>query len=207
MSQIKLGTSGLPLSGLIPRGATIITKQTANPNVPGNTAVLAAFVTKQTALETALANAAAARETSKNMTDAVKDAVVEWRGALGDLAAFTQSVTGGVTVKITSAGFEVRDEPTPTPIPAQVVSLNVYLTETPGHSRLEWDMVDRAEGYMVQGSPDPITSTSWTQPTFSPRATFSVNGAVAGQPYCYRVAAINSAGQGPWSEPAQRPVM
>jgi hypothetical protein len=207
MSQLKLGTSGLPLAGLIPRGATIITKQTGNANVPGNTAVLAAFAAAQSALATAMANAADARETSVNMTLIVKDAVAAWRSALSDLGAFTQCATGGEPVKITSAGFEVRDEPTPTPIPGQVLSVNVFLTETPGHSRLEWDMVDRAEGYMIQGSPSPITETSWTLSTFSPRASFNGNGAVAGQPYWYRVAAINSAGQGPWSEPAQRPVM
>ena len=101
----------------------------------------------------------------------------------------------------------MRGTPSPLPLPDQVMSLNVLLNGSPGHSKLNWEAASGADGYLVQGSPDPITATSWTQSIVSTRTTFVANGATAGQKYWFRVAAFNAAGQGPWSEPSSRPVM
>lgn len=207
MSQIKLNLHKLTLEQKLTLGTNIITASTTNPNVPGNTAVLAAFSTAQTELEDALAAAVAARMVSKTKTTEQYDAEGVWADKLNTLAAFTQSATGGDGAKIESAGFALRDTPEPVPVPGPVLSLNVFLNSEPGHSKLTWQPTAGAEGYLVQGSPDPITPTSWTQSIVSTKATFQANGAVAGQKYWYRVAAFNAAGQGAWSTPAQRPVM
>jgi hypothetical protein len=207
MSQIRLGISQLTLEQKLTLGQNIITASTSNPNVPGNTAVLAAFTTTQTALEDKLAAAVAARATSKTCTTEQNDAEAAWVAKLVALASFTQSATAGDQAKIESAGFSVRGTPAPLPVPDQVMSLNVLLNGSPGHSKLIWEPVAGAEGYLVQGSPDPITPLSWTQSIVSTKTTFLGNGATAGQKYWFRVAAFNAAGQGPWSEPASRPVM
>ena len=207
MSQIKIGVTGLPIGDKILRGQNIITKSTGNPNVPGNTVPLAAFAAKQTAFQTAVADAIAKREAAKNATLAQDVAEGLWRASLTLLAAFTENATGGDAVKFTTAGFEARGGNTPTPVPEQVLSVNVFLNSTPGHSRVTWGGVERADGYLVQGSPDPITPTSWTQPIVSTKTAYPANGAAPGQKYWYRVAAFNAAGQGPWSAPAERPVM
>ena len=207
MSQIRLGLSRLTIEQKLTLGQNIITASTSNPNVPGNTAVLAAFSTTQTALEDKLAAAVAARSTSKTCTTEQDDAEALWDDKLVALASFTQSATGGNAAKIESAGFGVRGTPTPVPLPEQVMSLNVMLNGSPGHSKLNWEGVSGADGYLVQGSPDPITATGWTQSIVSTKTTFLGNGATAGQKYWFRVAAFNARGQGPWSEPASRPVM
>lgn len=207
MAIIKINVDGLPLAQKLARGQTIITMETANPNVSGNTAVLAAFSTAQTALQAAEQAALAARETSKQLT-AARDALeVEWRNALMVLAAFTESATGGDPVKILTTGFEVRGPATPKPPLEPVMSVNVRLNGSPGHSNLSWQAVAGADGYMVQGSPDPITATSWTPAVISMKTRLKANGAIAGQKYWYRVAAFNAEEQGPWSEVAPRPVM
>ena len=207
MSQIKIAVSNLTIADKILRGQNIITKSTANPLVPGNTVPLAAFSTKQTAFQTAVADAIAKREAAKNATLVQDVAEAEWRAALMLLAAFTENATGGDAAKFTTAGFEVRGGNTPTPVPGQVLSVNVFLNGTPGHSRVTWAGVERADGYLVQGSVDPITPTSWTQSIVSTKTVFNGNGAAPGQKYYYRVAAFNAAGQGSWSVPAERPVM
>jgi hypothetical protein len=207
MSTIRLGISQLTLEQKLTLGQNIITASTSNPNVPGNTAVLAAFTTTQTALEDKLAAAVAARAASKTCTTVQNDALAAWTDKLVALAAFTQSATAGDQAKIESAGFSVRGTPASVPVPDQVMSLNVMLNGAPGHSKLTWDAVFGADGYLVQGSPDPITPLSWTQSIVSTKTTFLGNGATAGQKYWFRVAAFNAAGQGPWSEPASRPVM
>lgn len=207
MAQIKIAVSDLPIGQKLLRGQNIVTKSTNNPNVPGNTAPLAAFAAKQTAFEDAVQNAIDKREAAKNATIAQLDIEAEWRAALTLLAAFTENATGGDPVKFTTAGFDVRGSATPTPEPGQVLSVNVFLSGGPGHSRITWAAVDRADGYLVQGSPDPITGTSWTQSIVSTKTTFKANGAAPGQKYWYRVPAFNAEGQGAWSEPAARPVV
>ena len=207
MSQIKIGVNGLTIGDKILRGQNIITKSTGNPNVPGNTAPLAAFSAKQTAFQNSVADAIAKREAAKNATLVQDVAEGQWRASLALLAGFTENATGGDAAKFTTAGFEVRGGNTPTPVPEQVLSVNVFLESSPGHSRVTWGGVARADGYLVQGSADPITPASWTQPVVSTKTVSSANGAAPGQKYWYRVAAFNAAGQGSWSAPAERPVI
>lgn len=207
IAMIKYSVSNLTISQRVLKGAEIVTKETANPNVPGNTAVLATFSTAQTAFAAAVAAALAARENAKQATAAQDAAEAEWRSALALLASFTETATGGDPVKILTTGFDVRNSSTPTQPPASVENLMVKLDDAPGHSKLTWKPMARAEGYLVQGSPDPITATSWTASMLTSKASFKGNGATAGEKYWYRVAAFNGAGQGPWCQPASRPVM
>jgi hypothetical protein len=207
MATIALNTSKLPVTDKLVKGQIIITQSTSNPNVPGNTAALAAFTTAQEALQAANAAYETNRQAGTQLLTARENAVAAWSAALNGLAGITELATGGDAEKIESAGFDVRNSPTPSPVPEQVLSVNVFLTTTPGHSRITWEPVDRAEGYLVQGSPEPITPASWTQSIVSTKTIFGGNGAIAGQKYWYRVAAFNAAGQGAWSEPALRPVM
>ena len=52
-----------------------------------------------------------------------------------------------------------------------------------------------------------MTDTSWSFLTTTTGASHYGNGATAGQKRWYRVAGVNSMGQGPWSDPSLRPVM
>jgi hypothetical protein len=207
MSIIKLNIRNLSVAAKIAKGQNIITKETANPNVPGNTAVLAAFAAKQTALEAANQAVLAAREAGRLATLAQTNAEYEWRGALTLLAAFTETATGGEAEKILTTGFDIREAGTPIPLPGAVENLMVKLNGFPGHSKITWKPISGADGYVIQGSVDPITATSWTEPVIATKASVNGNGAAPGQKYWYRVAAFNAAGQGPWSQPASRPVM
>ena len=207
VSQIKLGLGQLSVPEKLTLGQGIITASTSNPNVPGNAAALAAFTATQTALSGKRAAAATARTTSKTCTTDQANAEAAWTAKLLALATFTQSVTDGEALKIESADFAIRGTSVPLPLPEQVMSLNVLLNGSPGYSKLYWEAAPDADGYLVQGSPDPIAATSWTQSIVSKKTTFHGNRATAGEKYWYRVAAFNSAGQGPWSAVVERPVM
>ena len=186
MSIIVTNTSKLPVLDKLAKGQDIITKSTANPNVPGNTAVLTAFSTAQTAREVAL-------ET--------------WTAKLNALASFTESATSGDAGKIESAGFAVRaprTPPQPLPAPTGVVAST---NGTPGHTLLDWPPLAGAKSYNVEISPDPITPTSWAFACSCTTSRADVNGAEPGKLYWYRVAGVNGKGQGPWSAFVPRPVM
>lgn len=207
MSIIVTNTSKLPLPEKLLKGQDIITKSTGNANVPGNTTVLAAFTTAQTALQTTLNAEIAARSAVTPAMTAREVALDTWTAKLSALASFTESATSGDAGKIESAGFAVRAPRTPPqPLPAPT-GVKASTNGTPGHTLLEWPPLAGAKSYNVEISPDPITPTSWSFACSCTTSHADVNGAQAGQLYWYRVAGLNAKGQGPWSLAVPRPVM
>jgi hypothetical protein len=89
----------------------------------------------------------------------------------------------------------------------QILNVKVGFTGMPGHSTVAWKRESNAEAYVLERSPDPITPTSWDNLATVTEAKFEGNGTVPGLKYWFRVAGVNRLGQGPWSEPALRPVM
>jgi len=207
MAKIKTNVSHIPVPQKLIRGAEFITMGTSNPNVPGNAALITAMTAAQTTLQAAEAAAEEARNTAKQKTADRNAARAAWMTAVTNLAGFTQSATSGNAGKILSAGFDIANPPVPLPVPVAVTGLTVALNGTPGHSKVSWNGVPEADGYLVQGSPDPITPTSWQMPQIAMKPACDTNGATAGQKYWYRVAAFNAAGQGPWCPVTERPVM
>ena len=207
MGLITTNVSKLSLANKLVKGQEIITKSTSNPDVPGNATVLAAFVAAQTALEDAMNDEVAARGAVTQKVTVRNAAQAAWTTALNALAGFTESATDGEPAAIESAGFGVRSSRTPPqPLPAPI-KLVAKTNGTPGHTLLSWEPLAGAKSYVVQISPDPMTATSWTFACSCTTAAADVNGAEAGKRYWYRVCAVNGKGQGPWSEPACRPVM
>ncbi len=207
MAIIAINTSQLPLAQKLVKGQEIFTKSTANPNAPGNTAPLAALSTAQAALTAANAAVEANRLDARELILTRDAALVVWNSAVTSLAAFTESVTAGDAVKIVSTGFDVRAAATPAQPLGQILNVRVSFTGVPGHSEVRWKREGNADAYVVQRSPEPITETSWINQGTVTEARFEGNGATPGVKYWYRTAGVNRLGQGPWSEPALRPVM
>ena len=175
--------------------------------MPGNAFALADLVAAQTALVNAQNAEVAARGTVAQKMAERENAETAWLTALNALAGCTQSATDGYAVAIESAGFGVRAGRTRTqPLPAPE-GLIAKTNGTPGHTLLTWPPLAGAKSYLVQSSPDPITPASWAFSKSCTTASADVNGAQPGQRFWYRVAGVNGKGQGPWSEPACRPVM
>lgn len=207
MAKIKIDVTRLSVAQKLIKSAEFVNLGTANPNVPGNAASIAALTAAQAALQVAECAAEEARTTAKQRTSDRDAALEVWTTAVTNLAGFTQSATGGDPGKILSAGFDVRKPPAPVPTPQGVLGLTVRLNGSPGHSLVSWEAEAVADGYLLQGSPDPVTPTSWQTPVTSTKTKIDANGASPGEKYWYRVAAFNSGGQGPWSQAACRPVL
>jgi len=207
MSAIALNINKLPIPAKLIRAQDIITKSTTNPNVPGNTAPLATLTAAQATFTAANAAYESNRQAGTQLMTARENAETAWLTALTGLAGFTESATAGDAEKIESAGFDVRAEPTPPQPVVQVENVRVKFDGMPGYSLVQWDRQANADAYVVQCSPEQITPASWKNMGTVTRAKFQGNGATPGQPCWYRVAAVNALGQGPWSDPALRPVM
>ncbi len=207
MATVATNTSKLSIPEKLVKGQEMITMSTSNPKVPGNAALVAALNTAQAALVAANAAYEQGRQDSKQMKSARNNALESWNGAVNGLAAFTESATGGDETDILSAGFAVKAPPSPPQPVGQVMNVRVGYTGDPGYSEVRWKRESNADAYVVECSPDPITETSWKSMGTVAEVKFVGNGATPGQKCWYRVAAVNRAGRGPWSEPALRSVM
>ena len=207
MAIIAINVSTLTLPQRLVKGQQIITMSTGNTNVPGNTALVTALTAAQAVLNTGNNAYEEARQTLKGLL-ATRDAgLVNWNIAVTNLAAFTESATAGDADKILTTGFDVRSAGTPPQPVTQVENVKVTYTGMPGYSAVQWKRETNADAYVVERSPEPITATGWDNVGTVTEAKYTGNGATPGQKYWYRVAAVNKLGQGPWSEPALRPVM
>lgn len=180
---------------------------TGNPNVPGNSAVLATFNNLQADLVAANEAHSNAQKSLDELMSARDTALAPWNNGLTTLAAFTQSVTQGDETKILSTGFDVRSAPAPTPPAGAPGPLTLKLNGSPGVTKLSWPPVSEAKSYLVEQSPDPITDTSWVQVGTPTKDSCDAAGAEPGKAYWFRVAAVSTAGVGRWSGLASRPVM
>jgi hypothetical protein len=207
MPTIATNTYRLPIAEKLQRGQTIIELSTGNPNVPGNEAALAAFASVQGELAAAHAAYIAATQHAQMLLTVRDNLVAKWNTALNGLAGVTECATGGEPEDILSAGFDVRSRKSPPHPVAQIFGVAVRYTGTPGYSDVTWQRDPAADAYRVQWSAEDITADGWREVGVVTEASFTGNGATPGQRCWYRVAGVNRLGQGPWSEPALRPVM
>ncbi len=207
MSNITILVAELTNLQKLFRGEDIITKGTGNSNVPGNGPALTAFSAAQAAFQAAEAAMEAHRTAGATITATRDAALTVWMRDLTSLAAFTESATGGDPEKILSAGFGIKAPPSPPQPVGQVQNVRVAFNGEPGKSVVRWKRDANADAYVIQCSQDPNGEGNWVYMATTPEPKFTGNGAIPGKPCWYRVAAVNRLGQGPWSEPALRPVM
>lgn len=207
MAQITTNIGGLSVPQKITKGAVLVLKSTNNPLVPGNGPSLTAFSTSQNALFAAQTAMTAARETLRQATVARDEAETAWDTRCTLLADFTQTATAGNENAILSSGFGVRSANTPSQPLTAPENLKVATNGSPGVSKLRWSPVPGAVSYLVQCCADPITPAGWQQVETGTKTNIEIPGAVPGEPCWFRTAAVGPAGNGPWSEPARRPVM
>lgn len=205
MAKVKTNIHKLTKAGELLYGDNLVAKAPAGPPPAGSP--LAAFLAAHADYKAKNAASASTRMTSKTATTEEKASRQAWKQAVSIYAASVQSSTGGDAAAIQTLGFDVQQPPTPMQPVGQVLNLKVVLTELEGYSRLSWDADPQATHYVIESSVDPIVAGSFKFYATSDVPFYTGNGAVAGQKCWYRVAAVNTLGQGGWSDPAQRPVM
>lgn len=143
--------------------------------------------------------AQAAARTATLAKDAARAALEAGLTSRGD---YVQQASAGDEAKILSAGFEVRATPAPVgALPAPVDFLPTMGT-VPGTMKTGWKAVRGAVSYIVEWHEHTV-QTGWSQ-AFSTKSRFTVTGLDSGKTYIFRVAAIGSAGPGPYSVEAAR---
>jgi hypothetical protein len=172
------------------------------------------FATPSPALET-LSEAAAVLESAYNAAQQARanaktqTSIMGQKSATLDLllmqeASYVQSSSGGDKAKIESAGFDVRDTPTPIgqlPPPSEPKAAP---SQHSGAINLSWKKVRGAKSYLIERALDSNQPREWAVATMSTKTKAVVNTMTSGLRYWFRIAAVGSAGPGAWSEPISK---
>lgn len=207
MAIIATNTSRLSVVNKCERGKTIITMSTDNPRVPGNEAALAEFSAVQEELVAANDAVVAAQGALRALLTRRDGIEKKWDRQIAQFAGVTEAIANSDPGAITSAGFGVRGvNARPQPLPAPE-NLQASTNGFPGRTKLTWDVLDGAMVFLVEMTLDPNGQVDWKRMKTSTKTTCEVDGAIPGKPAWFRIAAVNPAGQSPWSVAAMRPVM
>ena len=199
MAKVKMGTSKLTVPQKIQFVRAVIIEMTGNPNFVTPAPTLAAVGTAATSLETGYGEALAARMAAKAKTAAMEAADDALDVLVSQLANYVQNTSGGQAAKIESSGFGVCQIPAP-PIGPLSAPTDIVVTpnEAAGTMNMDWQPVRGANSYTIERAVDaPVLA--WTPVLATTKSKAVVNTMTSGTRYWLRVAAIGTAGQGPWS--------
>lgn len=202
MAKVKLELQDKSDASLLVFAQTHITDMTGNANYPTPAPTAAVFdplVAAYSAKLEASDQAQAAARTATLEKDAARAAL---EAALSERGDYVQQASGGDEVKILSAGFQVRAQPTPVgQLPAPVDFLPT-MGDLAGEIDCTWSAVKGARSYLLEWHEHTV-QTGWSQ-AFPTKSRHAVTGLVSGKTYVFRVAAIGTAGPGPYSVEAAR---
>lgn len=204
MAKIKLNIRTLNAAARYAYGQQIIAALTGNANFPTPGAVLTNFTTANTGLNTKSNAAQTARQASQQATTELTDTSLDWEAKIILLANYVELTAEGDAAKIQSAGFDVRGPAAPVgPLPAPA-NLSATMGDLAGVIDLHWDAVNGARSYIVQQNTNPTNEPGWTQTCVITSSSCSAPGLTSGTVYYFRICAVGTAGQGPWSDVAQK---
>ena len=201
MKSIKVGLDGLTALDKVAKALFIEGKLTGNPNFTTPQPPVADITTARETLEMAIA---AALNGGRDATFAKNTAEAELDELLVQEAGYVVSIAGGDEAMILSAGFDVRKPARPIgPLP-KVANLHADLTDQIAEILADWDVTRGAHEYEVQrNSGDPAVEAGWQMIAFTTRSKFLDTRLASGSTHWYRVRARGTAGDGPFSDPAQ----
>lgn len=204
-AKVKLSLSELNITQKVTLTQTVVTQSTGNPNLPTpTTPTLAALTAGANDLDAKFLTAEGARQASQTATANQNNSEDQLDLLLTQFGNFVENATGGDEAKILSTGLSVRAPSSPIGDLPQVANLTVSAGDNAGELDAQWDSVRGAKSYRIEKSLDPITATGWSLADVVTRSKGTISGLTSGTKYWLRVAAIGTAGQGPWSDPATK---
>lgn len=204
MPKVKLNLQGLSTLEKIAKARQIVTAMTGNANFTTPHPTLAQLTTGADELESAYSETQNTKQSLQTKISIQYDKEKELEAQLRQIGAYIESVGGSDESTILSAGVDVRSAASATIAPTPPTSLIATDGDEEGELDLHWDKVKGAKSYIIERSEDPPTTTSWGHATVVLKSSATINGLTAGTRYWFRVAAVFSAGQSGWSDPATK---
>lgn len=200
MNQIKLGLNSLSIPDKIQFGRQIVLAMTDNSNFPTPNPTLAALLDSSETLEDSYNEALAARQAAKAKTSVQDDDGANFDLVLMQLANYVENASNGDKAKIESAGFSLRNPPSPIGALPAPEDLQAVPSQHAGTADVSWNAVRGAKAYCIERAVD-AQELDWGVIGMSTKKEASLNSMVSGRRYWFRVAAIGAAGQSAYSDP------
>lgn len=199
MSYAKLALDGLTIPAKIQYARRLGAAINSNPYFPAPSPSPVQIITKADELEAGFNEALAARLASKTKTGLLDDQSAGLDLLISQLASYVDNASAGDAAKIESAGFAIRATPRPFGELAAPTDLQVSPSQYPGSADMRWKKVTGAKAYLVERAADG-PALNWQLIGTSTKGEAAFNSMVSGTKYWFRVAAVGTAGQSPWSD-------
>jgi hypothetical protein len=206
MAKVKLNLRSLSTTEKTAKARQIVSSLTGNPHFTTPHPPLAQITSSADALDEAFADVQTAKQTVLTKNSILRERNDELDSQLRQLAAYIESISGDDESAILSAGVNVKNVVSShigTPLIAPT-GLNAAEGDHDGEIDLNWDKSKNAKSYVIERSVDPPTATSWMHETVSLKSSTTISGLISGTRYWFRVAAVLTAGQTGWSDPATK---
>ena len=200
MAKVKLNLKNLNVPAKVQFGSEVVVKMTGNPNFTTPNPALIDVTTGYTDLQTAYNNAQQARLSAVDKTNTQNSKEADMDNLLTQLANYVENQSNGDANIIMSSGMKIAAAPSPAPLPAQVI-LQTVTDNSSGKLDMKWKKVQFAKTYVVQMNTDINDPTKWQQLQIITKTTYQAKNLTSGTKYWFRVQAIGTAGEGPWSDP------
>ena len=198
MSLVKLELSKKTNSELVISCENVVTKMTSNANYTTPNPTLAFIAALILAFKTSIENALDGGKALKAIQAQKRKDLLS---GMGLLAAYVQFASGGDATKITSSGMGVRNSRTPAVLPDTIINLKAFTGEVFGTVRLLWKAQKGIKSYVIEYSVNPDPSTGWVHLYVCSSSRFTAANLPKAAKVWIRVAAVNTAGQGGFSDP------
>lgn len=202
MAKVKLGLKDYSITQKFELARNIVTAMTGNADFATPNPPLTDITAAADELETSYNDSQVARQDSQEKTTIMYDKDDALDNVLTRLSLYVENTSSGDEAKIQSAGMDVKAVPGAS-VPVEVPqALSATAGDMDGEIDLNWEPVSSAKSYIIEQSNDP--PGTWSQAGVVTKSKHSIQSLTSGQKYWFRVAAVGSAGQSGWSDPATR---
>ena len=208
MKKLKaiLNLSGASTNEVAVKGSTIVSKMTGNAVYPAPSPALSVITTQVTLLNQKVTEQKNALQTYQQKTTEVENERENLMNMLFTEGFYVTTASGGDEAKILSAGYDVRK--TATAVGLLPAPKNVLAAEGANDGEIvgTWDKVTGAKSYIVEMSTEIDSPENWYHHLTVTKTKCLITGLASGTRVWIRVAAINGAGQGAYSDPSVKTV-
>lgn len=205
-AKVKLDLKSKTVDEKITYGAMVEKSMTDNPNFPEAERLVKEAALATGELRDARLEAKAAQQAAETMFELQGQAEEKFNDILTRIGLYVENASDGDAAKIESAGMEFF-YPGSAP-PVGLLPAPKALAAVPGAKegevKLSFGRVKGSKSYLVEFTADAAARDNWQQAGVFTRTRLTVDSLSPGTKYWFRVAAIGTAGQGPWSDPAAR---
>jgi hypothetical protein len=211
--KAKLDLKGLTDLQFIQKGNGIVAAMTGNANFATPSPALATITTAMTSMQSAITQRDALLSQAQELTVAIGAIRANATTILNKEVEYVEGIANDSTDPekppgsiIESAGMDVaQNNTTRVGEMPQVTGLFGTGGDGDGEIDLAWNRITRGlKSYVIQISEGATAPGAWNQLAVCTKSKFTAEGLTSGTRYWFRVAAVGTAGQGPWSNAATK---